>query len=417
MNRSKLFVSAFSCMPHMGSEPGVGWHWIVEMSKYFELWVLVHKEPIDDIETYVKEIGLDRKIHFIYYDIPFNFLFFQKGKFRWVRTYYLIWTALSNKIIRKTMLENDIHIFHHLTFGNAIWPVSKYGQKQTFIWGPVGGVETVSEEYTRYYDRKSRIIEFVKRLMVKSLKFRRGFLQRCKDADLILCKTEAMRMAIPEKWRQKAVLFTDVAVENSELENTQETPHEGHRDRIEVLAVGRLDAWRGFDILLEAFASARKQCPANTHLTLLGDGMFRAHLLSIRSQLNLENYVEMPGSISVDEYKRKMSECDFVVNSCLKEGAVTVSFDSMRYGKPLICVDTGGYTHYFNNDYAIILPQQSRDGLIMSMSDAIVRLASNQELRISMGNKAHEAGNQFLWDKKGEQIRDIIKNLIIINNG
>lgn len=91
-------------MPHMGSEPGVGWHWIIEMSKYFELWVLVHKEPIDDIETYAKEMGFDKQIHFIYYDIPFNSLFFKNGKFRWVRTYYQIWTALSNKIIKK----NDV---------------------------------------------------------------------------------------------------------------------------------------------------------------------------------------------------------------------------------------------------------------------------------------------------------------------
>lgn len=31
------------------------------------------------------------------------------------------------------MFENDIHIFHHHNFGNAIWPVSKYGQNKHFI--------------------------------------------------------------------------------------------------------------------------------------------------------------------------------------------------------------------------------------------------------------------------------------------
>lgn len=88
-----------------------------------------------------------------------------------------------------------------------------------------------------------------------------------------------------------------------------------------------------------------------------------------------------------------------------------MSFDSMRYGKPLICVDTGGYTRYFNNDYAMVLPQQSRESLIQSMADAIVCLASDRKLRKSMGEKAQRAGKQFLWETKGEQIRDIINRL------
>ena len=39
----KIFVSAYACEPGMGSEIGVGWHWVLEMSKYFELWVLTRE--------------------------------------------------------------------------------------------------------------------------------------------------------------------------------------------------------------------------------------------------------------------------------------------------------------------------------------------------------------------------------------
>lgn len=407
--KEKIFISAFSCMPHMGSEPGVGWHWVLEMSKYFELWVLVHKEQIDDIESFVIQNGLNKTIHFIYYDIPLNSLFFKNGNFKWVRTYYYIWTILSNKIVKKTMQDNGINIFHHLTFGNAIWPVSKFGQTQKFIWGPIGGVETIPEEFTKHYDIKSRILESIRRIMVKSLKYRIGFNQRCKNAYLILCKTEAMRMAVPEKWRQKAVLFTDVAVEDADT-NCSISSNNSPNKTIELLSVGRLDAWRGFDLLLEAFAIAYKQNP-QMHLTILGNGMYKAELLNMRSRLGIEKTVDFLGNIPMDEYRQKIAQCDFVVNSSLKEGAVTVSFDSMRYGKPLICVDTGGYTRYFNNDYAMVLPQQNRESLIQSLADAIIRLASDIKLRKSMGEKAQRAGKQFLWETKGEQIRDLIYRL------
>lgn len=43
MNKLKIFVSAYACEPGLGSEIGVGWHWVLEMSKYFELWVLTRK--------------------------------------------------------------------------------------------------------------------------------------------------------------------------------------------------------------------------------------------------------------------------------------------------------------------------------------------------------------------------------------
>lgn len=402
----KIFVSAFSCMPGVGSEPGVGWHWVMEMSKYYELWVLVHKEQCIDIEVYVKQNGIDKKIHFIYYDIPFNSLFFKDGKFRWVRTYYFLWTILSNKIVKRTMQTNGIKIFHHLTFGNAIWSVSSYGQKQFFIWGPVGGVETISSEFSQYYDWKNRLIEAVRRITVRVLKQTPGFNNRCRNANLIFCKTEAMQNFIPARYRQKAILFTDVAVDS--IYKVSNNNHFSSNKPLRYIAVGRLDAWRGFDILIEAFNQAVKVYP-QIELSILGDGSDKCRLEKLIYKYKIADKVKLLGSVSTDEYKKIISECDVVVNSCLKEGAVTVSFDSMLYGKPLICIDSGGYTKYFTDEYAIVLQRQSRTPLISSLSDALIKL-TDANLREQMGKKAAKQGDLFSWEKKGIKIYDLYKN-------
>ena len=307
------------------------------------------------------------------------------------------------------MQENDIHIFHHLTFGNAIWAVSRYGQTQKFIWGPIGGVEVISEEYAKHYDFKSRVFEWLRRTIVKSLKYRRGYLNRCKNADLILCKTEAMFQSVPELYRHKAILFTDVAVEENIIEGTD--VEIAHSDIVEILSVGRLDAWRGFDLLIEAFEKAKKLCP-QIHLTILGNGMNRKRLQHLIQEKNLQQDCSMLGGVPIEQYNRIMTQSDIIVNSCLKEGAVTVSFDSMRYSKPLICIDSGGFTRYFSDDYAIVLPQQKRESLVQSMCDAIVKLALNVDLRKEMGRKAHQAGKQFVWNEKGKQIRDVINSYL-----
>ncbi|RHO62157.1 glycosyltransferase family 1 protein [Tannerella sp. AM09-19] len=401
----KIFVSAFSCMPHMGSEPGVGWHWIIEMSKYFELWVLVHKEEIDDIELFVKAKGIDKKIHFIYYDIPFNSVFFKNGKFCWVRTYYLVWTILANRIVRKTMKENNIKIFHNLTFGNAIWPVSRYGQKQFFIWGPIGGVETISSDYTQHYDYKSKLAENIRQIIAKVIKYTPGFYLRCRHANLIFCKTEAMINMIPVKYQNKAILFTDVAVDIEAYKKISK-PNIENNNVLHYISVGRLDAWRGFDVLIESFTLALLQYP-EMKLTILGEGSDRERLEQLIKSKNIGDKIVIIGNVPITEYNHYMLSCDVVVNSCLKEGAVTVSFDSMRYGKPLICVDSGGYTRYFSDEYAVVLPQQSRKDLILSMKNAILLLTDSNK-RVTMGNKAKNIGTQFSWKNKGIQIQEII---------
>lgn len=403
----KIFISAYACEPGLGSEIGVGWHWVLEMSKYFELWVLTRRSNQHTIEPWIAEHPEYSHIHFLYFDLPKWARFWKKG-LRGVRTYYNIWQWLTNSIVRRTMEENNIYIFHHLTYGNVLWKVSSYGQKQFFIWGPAGGVETIPEEYTCHYSKKMQLVEKLRRLMADNLKFNAGFKRRCKNADLILCKTDILRQHIPEKYRDKAVLFTDVAVDNL-LEVPAVVESEPNK-RVEFITVGKLDPWRGFDLTIEAFAKAAEK-NENIHLTIIGKGADRERLETLINKLKLREKVTMAGSVSMERYQEYMRNCDVVVNASLKEGAVTVSFDSMAMGKPLICIDTTGYTRYFSSEYAEIIQRADRDTTIQSLANSMVKL-TDSHLRFEMGKKAQNAGNKFTWENRGKEIESIISKAL-----
>ena len=394
----KIFVSAYACEPGLGSEIGVGWHWILEMSKYFELWVLTRKSNQNTIESWMKERGEIEKIHFVYFDLPKYLRFWKKGM-RGVRLYYTLWQLLTNRIVKKVMIENNIRAYHMLTYGNALWPVSSYGMKQFFVWGPTGGVDTIPAEYSKLYGTKSRFVEFVRRMVVKSLPINIGFQKRCKNADLILCKSWNMYEAVSEKYREKAKMFTDVAVELRNINITSKKKQDGI---VRYLVVGKLDAWRGFDILIEAFEKAY-QVDKNIRLEILGRGNDKERLSSLISNKGMEELNVMTDEVSMDEYLKKVSFADVIVNSSLKEGAVTVSFDSMSLSKPFICVDTGGYTRYFKNDYAIVLKRSNRNQLIDDMAEAIVKMTDG-EYRETIGRKSYEAGQKYTWNHKGKAI-------------
>ena len=191
---------------------------------------------------------------------------------------------------------------------------------------------------------------------------------------------------------------------------TTNTTNSNSRDTIEFITVGRLDAWRGFDLVIESFARVAKE-NKDMHLTIVGKGADKMRLQGIVEQFGLREQVTFAGKVSMEEYYKRLAAADVVVNASLKEGAVTVSFDTMAMGKPLICLDTTGYTRYFSNEYAVVIPRIGREEVITNLATAMKRL-TNRDEREKLGNKAKKAGAQFSWEARGTEFRDLLTSKI-----
>ena len=408
MQRNKIFISAYACEPGLGSEIGVGWHWVLEMSRYFELWVLTRESNRATIEPWIEAHPEYASIHFLYYDLPRWARFWKRG-LRGVRTYYNLWTRLTDRIVRRTMRDNGIALFHHLTYGNVMWPVSGYGSRQRFIWGPVGGLETITTEFSRHYSRRERMVERVRRLFARYTARSLGFRRRCRRADLILCKTEITRSLIPGPYRHKAVLFTDVAPGDMSAVLKASAGQDIRPDdgSVHYIVVGRLDAWRGFDLAIEALAKAGDP---SMMLDIVGSGPDGQRLEALAASLGVADRVAFHGKVPMDRYYELMWQADVVLNPSLKEGAVTVSFDSMSMGKPLIAVDTTGYTRYFT-DCAMLIPLTSRAGVIDGIAAAMVALADKSR-RDELSAKARAKADSYSWHTHGLEIKEAIETLL-----
>ena len=79
----------------------------------------------------------------------------------------------------------------------------------------------------------------------------------------------------------------------------------------------------------------------------------------------------------------------------------------MAMGKPLICLDTTGYTRYFTNEYAILIPRTGRKEVIRNIKDGILRLTDSKEREV-LGQRAQETSFKFSWENHGKEIRDAI---------
>ena len=414
----KIFVSAYACEPGLGSEIGVGWHWVLELSKYFEVWVLTRESNRGTIVPWIEQHKEYENIHFVYFDLPQWARRWKRGM-RGVRLYYMLWQWLSNGVVKRTMQENGIEVYHLLTYGNAMWPASRYGMKQRFVWGPVSAGVSLPRYLTKHFSLKSRMKEAAQRVMKWLLPLNMGFRTRCRCADVILCKTDETIECVPQKWRHKCVQMTDVAVELRDAERYM-SPKRYDEAKVNYVMAGTLVGWRTVDVLLESWKLCQQtidnsqqstvnrqqttvDCRLSTvdyRLTIVGNGPERGRLEGLIRELGIEDSVRLVGQVDMETYYSYIAQADAVVNSCFREGAVTVSFDAMAMGKPLICFDTGGYTHYFEPEYSrVIKGVKSREEAVERLAQAMVELA-DKELCAKMGAEAKRRSEELSWEKK-----------------
>jgi glycosyltransferase involved in cell wall biosynthesis len=102
-----------------------------------------------------------------------------------------------------------------------------------------------------------------------------------------------------------------------------------------VLGVGRLSAQKNFRLLIDAFASVRRE--HNARLVLLGEGPQRPALEARIRQLGLENDVVLPGFI--ENPYAVMSRAAVLVLSSNFEGLPTVLIESLALGTPVVSTD------------------------------------------------------------------------------
>ncbi len=162
------------------------------------------------------------------------------------------------------------------------------------------------------------------------------------------------------------------------------------REKI-VLAVGRLNPVKGFDLLIKAFAKVKNR---DWRLRVVGDGREREKLEKLVKKLNLEERVKLIGLVKDVELEYKRASI-FVLSS-RTEGFPGVLCEAMGYGCAVISFDSPSAPREIITD--------KKDGILVKpnsieeLASKIDYLIDNPKIRDNLAQNAQKISNRLSID-------------------
>jgi glycosyltransferase involved in cell wall biosynthesis len=404
--RLKVLLSAYACEPNKGSEPGVGWRWALQMSRFHDVWVLTRANNRDSIEQVRLSPEQTRHLHWVYFDLSPWARFWKHGS-RGVQLYYYLWQLAAWR--RGALLHREIgfDLLHHVTFGKYWVPSFLAFLPIKSILGPLGGGESTPPSLRGTISWRGQGYEFARNLARRLAHLDLPARAIMRRASVVLAATEETKKRVERLGASRVMVEAQVAMDDEQLQFFSRFPVRREKP-FRLISIGRLLHWKGFHIGLQAFARFHRLCPESEYWIVSGGPEAKAwkqlaHNLGIADRVTFWGY--LPKLTDVYE---KLAQADVLVHPALHEAFGNVCLEALAAGRPVICLDAGGPGLQVTPACGFKAPVASHEESLQSMADAMARLYRDPDLRLRMATAARQrVQSDFHWQQKAEQMNTL----------
>lgn len=405
MEKINVLISAYACEPNKGSEPGVGWAWVNQLSDHYCIFLITRKNNKKNIEAALDPKNKE-KILFFYYDLPEIFIKYKK-KLPY-QIYYSFWQIGILNLAKKLNKKYKFDIIHHLTFGSIYFPSFLFLVGPPLIFGPVGGGEVVPLCHLKDIPLKYKFKELCRIILTKTFKYNLFFWLFYRKYKFILAKTEHTARLINTLSKNVAI-FRDVWITNKWRSIPDTIIGKTPSNKIPyLLCVGSFEAWRGFDLSIKAFSQIKNK---KINLIFIGDGYDKKRIVQLAKQLKITDRTIFLETQNLFDYYSYLKNSKLVLNLCLKEGGVTVIFDSIIFHKPIVCCDIGGSTKVIKDNIGMTITSSRSEFLVEEIKNSIDSILDRYN-DFTKKNAFKKAIENNLWDKKMKHLDEIYQKCL-----
>lgn len=341
-----ILMSATACLPNSGSEAGVGWNVVKNMSHYYNVIVFTRENNKQKIQEYLS-LHPVANLHFEYYDIPkcIRWIFFTKKKLFRNRAlvYDFIWHLMSIPKFKKIAKQSNAVLAHHVNQCQYRILSPCYALKIPTVYGPLGGAETLNTAF--YQDLEKKTIN-------KENKRRKGkdralflFYQKISDGKkvfLFSCRENYNRLKDYVLAGSCTRIVPSIAYEESAFSKYKMKAVDKSKP-FTLIYAGKLFDWKGIELFLKA-ANRAFDKQSNVIIRLIGirDEDDKKKVKSWIDGTDIVDKIEMIDFMPHDELIRELIEADLFVYPAFRDSGAMAVLEACALGCPTICFDAGG---------------------------------------------------------------------------
>lgn len=408
----RILVSAFSCGPGLGSEPGVGWNTVTELARDGDndLTVLVDRGAEPRIRDWLRRHSM-ANVRFEFIGSP-RISRWLTGPLRhgvfWLAYYYL-WQFAQRHVARRLHRERRFDVCHHVTYVKFNAPSFLAPPGVPFLWGPVGGAEWAPAVFYKEFGWSVRLGEALRVLLQRIAWFDPLVRWTAGRSDVALAATGETAAALRDLGARDVAVLPAVALTSEELDALETPPRGVQRGRLTLLFAGRLLAWKGVHLAIRALAAS--ECPG-VHLRIVGDGPARGWLEDLARREGVADRVEFTGALPREVVLRSYREADGFLFPSLHDSGGNVVLEAMAASLPVLCLDYGGPALFVDEACGWKIRATTPDIAVEGLVEAIREWLANPEGRLARGAAANRrVRSDFTSERRGQKLREILTRL------
>jgi glycosyltransferase involved in cell wall biosynthesis len=400
----RVLLSAYACSPLAGSEPGVGWGWLSELSKYHEVWCLFyeHQGQKEALEEAVEALDQRENIHLV----PIGAPTFLQQKFYRVR--YEFWNYKALRIARELIPDQDIDVVHHVTIA-AWWNTGHLWMLGIpFILGPISGGQSTPTACYGFLRWQDKLVEVTRSILFwvawHFWKRPRKAISKAKIVVVDNYETEVMIHKLCPK--STVVVLPNVALRKLPVLKNKDKEETG---AIHLLWSGLLIGRKNFGLLLQALSGL----PEDVQWTLrvAGGGKLLEYWKSKVFKLRLEKHIQFLGTVDYNQMSQHYEWAHALVFPSTREGTGTVIIEALAHGVPVVALNIHGARVVLDASCAYLIPVNERQQILSDFQSAIVDLYRSPERRRQMSEAARQKAEQcHLWDMRATVMNRLYEN-------
>lgn len=401
----KILAIAYACEPNRGSEPGVGWNWVRQVSKSenVEMTVITRANNQKVIENFYRKNAKDNT-RFLYYDLPESILKYKSGD-RGIKFFFSMWQLGVIRYIKKNHLDKDCDIVWDFNFGSLALPTFCYRLKKKFFIGPVSTKESIPESYISLMERKERVKYKIQQYMRTHLWTNPITWHAMKRASFVLTCNEMSRKYLPKGTNSVSVFHNGLDLN----ERVEVVDHPGRTLRM--VCSGRLIKSKNIDVAIEAINQLKPK-KGDLILSIYGSGAEKEHIESLIQKYHLEDFIDVCPKISQADLFEVYKNSDIFLFPSLLEISSTSVMEAMYFGVLPICLEIECMEYIFDNDAVVTIKNISFEEDSKNFATAIKEVMDNRELLVEKRKScANIARTHFSWTQKESEIKKLLNVL------